>query len=537
MLVVSWVPFLAGAADTLPFSISLEEISYGQNAPPALQSYSAAVLSDGRWLVMAGRTVGLHTFNAVDNQADPAQGNFPPSSANHEMLVIDPNEGVLARFDVRKLSDELAGPLQSTNQQSWHDQENGLFYVIGGYGADPADNLMVTFNTMLVLSPERVAATLKAGGSDDEIATALEQEIHILRDDRFAVTGGYLENLEGLFYLAFGQLFFGQYSTFGRPQASLFAKRRQTEIVERPAGEIHDTAELRQATERGVPFIQHYTEQLRVFTLDPAGSKILSYGATMTSDPSRSFHRRDGNFIKTVEPTKGKARLAAFGGVFPPGVIGAYTQPIYIEGPGIYDIAEFEQSFSQYECPILVVYDPDNKTVYQTFFAGIANHYYHLTEEQIANYEKVTAEGRNDGLPFVNDISVVVQYADGNHSEYILPEPMPDSRLVGASTEFLDAVAAPGTTDIRYAAVPEAVDLSRLKPGESRLVGYIYGGIEAEAPLPLIPNHGTSASASVFAVTLTRTASTVVPASKATWADPSPEFDVDRGTMMSHEQN
>jgi hypothetical protein len=520
------------AADTVPFTITLEEISYADSAPPGLHSYTSAVLDDGRWLVMAGRTVGLHTFNAVDNQADPTKGNFPPSSANHELLVIDPNQGVTARFDVRQLSDELAGPLQSTNQQFWHDESDDILYVLGGYGADPADNLMVTFNTMLVMSPERVASILTSGGSDT--ARALEDEIQVFHDDRFAVTGGYYENLDGLHYLAFGQLFFGQYSTFGSPQSSLFAQRQQTEILERADGEAHDVDQLRTATRGGVPFVQHYTEELRVFSLRPDSSEILSYGATLTSDPARSFHRRDGNFAKTIDPSTGKARLAAFGGVFPPGVIGAYPQPIYIDGPGIYDIADFEQSFSQYECPILIAYDPEGKAVYHTFFAGISNHFYHLTDKQIAAYEKVTKEGRNDGLPFINDISVLVLDGDGTHSEYILPEAMPNGRLVGANAEMLQAVPPKGANDIRYTAVPEAVDLSKMKPGESRVVGYIYGGIEAEFPLPLIPNFGSSASSSVFAVTLTRTPSSVIPASEATFANPNPHFHRSRGAMMSH---
>ena len=528
-------PRATNAADTVPFTITLEEISYAESAPPGLQSYTSAVLDDGRWLVVAGRTVGLHTFNAVDNQADPTKGNFPPSSANHELLVIDPNDGVQARFDVRKLSDELAGPLQSTNQQFWHDHEDDTLYVLGGYGVDPADDLMVTFNTMLVMSPERVASILTSGNADT--ARELEDAIQVFHDDRFAVTGGYYENLDGLHYLAFGQLFFGQYSTFGRPQDSLFAQRQQTEILERTEGEVHDVDQLRTATRGGVPFVQHYTEELRVFTLKPDSSEILSYGATVTSDAARSFHRRDGNFVKTIDPSTGKARLAAFGGVFPPGVIGAYPQPIYIDGPGIYDIADFEQSFSQYECPILIAYDPDSKAVFHTFFAGISNHFYHLTDTQIADYEKVTAEGRNDGLPWINDISVLVLDGDGNHSEFILPKGMPDHRLVGANGELLQAIPPSGAKDIRYAAVPEAVDLSKMNPGESRVVGYIYGGIEATAPLPLIPNFGTSASSSVFAVTLTKTPSSVIPASKATFANPDPHFHRARGAMMSHEED
>jgi hypothetical protein len=111
---------------------------------------------------------------------------------------------------------------------------------------------------------------------------------------------------------------------------------------------------------------------------------------------------------------------------------------------------------------------------------------------------------------------------------------MPDRRLVGTNAELLRAVPPAGATDIRYAAVPEAVDLSKMSPGESRVVGYIYGGIEANAPLPLIPNLGTSASSSVFAVTLTMAPSSVIPASKATFANPNPHFHRSRGAMMSH---
>lgn len=404
--------------------------------------------------------------------------------------------------------------------------------MVGGYGVDYADDKMVTFDTMLVMAPERVASILTSGGPD--IAGALEQEIRVFHDDRFAVTGGYFENLEGLYYLAFGQLFFGQYSAFGRPHDALLAKRQQNMILERAAAdEAYDVSELRLAPRGGVPFVQHYTEELRVFTLDPDSLAVLSYGATVSSDPSRSFHRRDGNFVTTIDPSTGKVRLAAFGGVFPPGVIGAYAQPIYIDGPGIYEIAGFEQRFSQYECPVLVVYEPEARAVYHTFFAGISNHFYHLTDQQKAAYEKVTAEGRNDGLPFINDISVLALDRDGRHSEYILPEPMPENRLVGANAELLPAVPRSGATDIRYAAAPEAVDLSKMKPGESRVVGLIYGGIEAAAPLPLIPNHGTSASSSVFTVTVTRTPSPVIPAGKATFANPNPAFPLDRDRMLS----
>ena len=94
--------------------------------------------------------------------------------------------------------------------------------------------------------------------TDEEIAKELVAEVLVFQDSRFAVTGGYYENLDGLNYLAFGQLFFGQYSTFGRPQDSLNAQRKQNQILEKMQSTGLDVSVLRTATEGGVPFVQGY---------------------------------------------------------------------------------------------------------------------------------------------------------------------------------------------------------------------------------------------------------------------------------------
>jgi hypothetical protein len=62
--------------------------------------------------------------------------------------------------------------------------------------------------------------------------------------------------------------------------------------------------------------------------------------------------------------------------------------------------------------------------------------------------------------------------------------------------------------------------LSQLQVGEKVLAGYILGGIEAAAPLPEIPNKGTWASNSMFAVYVTKTPSGAIPSSFAIKADP-----------------
>jgi len=59
------------------------------------------------------------------------------------------------------------------------------------------------------------------------------------------------------------------------------------------------------------------------------------------------------------------------------------------------------------------------------------------------------------------------------------------------------------------------IKLKNMPAGSKVLVGYIYGGIEAQNPLPLIPNTGTFVSNSLFAVYVTNAPSAALPASMA----------------------
>ena len=44
--------------------------------------------------------------------------------------------------------------------------------------------------------------------------------------------------------------------------------------------------------------------------------------------------------------------------------------------------------------------------------------------------------------------------------------------------------------------------LDKLQPNDSVVLGYTYGGIEAQNPLPQVPNTGTKCSNAVYKVTL-----------------------------------
>lgn len=73
------------------------------------------------------------------------------------------------------------------------------------------------------------------------------------------------------------------------------------------------------------------------------------------------------------------------------------------------------------------------------------------------------------------------------------------SNLRGACARFMPApsLIAAGKMD-----ADGVVLLDKFKPKESVVLGYAYGGIETQNPLPQVPNTGTICSNSVYKVTL-----------------------------------
>jgi hypothetical protein len=457
--------------DALPFTIVFEEQTYTGKAPlPRLQSYSSAVTEAGEVFIVGGRRQGLHTFNGA-----PAI-NFVRDSANNFLFVIDPKTGDQWSFDVKQLSDDFSAPLQGTNMQAYHDETSDFLYLVGGYGwkADGSD--MQTFGTVIQFKLEDMAKAIKSGAS----AQTIQGLMKIGKDDRLAITGGELFFLNGSFYLVFGQRFDGQYRAFG-----------------------------------GSDFTQTYSNQYRTFRLDPQTLKITAYGAVGNSGKDEPFHRRDGNILQSIDPNTGAPNITALGGVFKPGIIGAYDYPIYISGPGSYSMdSTVHQRFSQYECPVITIYQASaqDTSVYHTLFGGISSHYYNQTAEQKDAFDKVTAQGRNDGFPFISDVSTFQQSADGTYHEFILPDPIVDNRLLGSSIPFIEN---PELVSQGLAFQNGVIQLNKFPAGEKKLIGYIYGGIEAAFPLPLKPNSGTSVSNTLFAVYLTNTPSAAIPADLA----------------------
>ena len=463
---------IAGAqANALPFSLEFVAQTYnGQASLPRLQAYVSLFVKDRYLLVIGGRRQGLHTF-----QSAPAN-NFIPDSANNYLFVLDLQAGASWSFNVDSLSPDLSAPLQSANQEIYYDRPNDQVYIVGGYGWNAAKTNMLTFNTIINFQAQPLIAAIQSRQPAAKIAPLLKFASDKL--GRYAVTGGELFMMGSKFYLVFGQNFMGQYRAFG-----------------------------------GTDFKQKYTEQIRVFTLKPNSLEILSYGATSSSDTDHPFHRRDGNTVEDIDPATGTPRISAFGGVFQDGKIAPYTYPIYITNPATPNIDRSgNQKFSQYECPVISIFDSasNNPTVYHTFFGGIGHYYYFQTDSQHAAFDTVTKEGRNDGFPFVADITTFQQSADGSYNEFIHTKPIPGNRLVGSTAKFWvnESLISKGITYSNG-----VIKLPFFTDNKRTLIGYIYGGIEAQNPLPLAPNTGTFVSNSVFAVYLTRTPTAAIPGS------------------------
>ena len=107
-------PIQIGSA--LPYQVTIEPYDFGQTLLPTVHSYAAGH-ANGKWVVLAGRTNGLHGFTAV------AANNFPPATQNREVWVIDP---VTKQSWSRSLTEAAAG--LTTDELNSLTQTNSQFY-------------------------------------------------------------------------------------------------------------------------------------------------------------------------------------------------------------------------------------------------------------------------------------------------------------------------------------------------------------------------------------------------------------------------
>lgn len=305
--------------DAFNYSLELEPV----NIPdlPGLHSYAFAQ-HEGRWLIIGGRTDGLHARQPMNS--------FPESHNNTDILVIDPETRQFWSSSLDPLPVGIREQLQSTNME-FH-QDGDTLYFIGGYAFSAAAADHITFPNLATI---RISGLMDAVMKGEDISPFFKQ----IEDDVFAVTGGALGKIGDTFYLVGGHRFDGRYSPFNN-----------------------------------TTFTQTYTNQIRKFRIDNSREQ-LSYDSYSTITDPVHLRRRDYNLLPQVFPD-GTAGYTISSGVFQIDADLPFLYPVDIAESGHKPVTGFNQYLSNYHSAKACLYDSLNNQMHSLFFGGMSQYYY-----------------------------------------------------------------------------------------------------------------------------------------------------------------
>lgn len=423
----------------MPYSISVtKSVTQPKDALPV---QSAAHAFNGEYLLMVGgRIQGFHgTANAT--------GVFDSKYSNDKISILNPKTGDFMSMD---LPDEYKTFLMSSNMEYHYD---GTYMVcVGGYGSycnTCSPEQFRTFPRLTAINFDKAVSAIQSGN-----ATELASSFTSIEDERFRVTGGGLEKIDGHYFLVFGQ--------------------------------DYDTIYIGGIT-------GEYTEQVRKFKLEIGETISVSDYQIFKDDKAKGvesqYHRRDLNVCSAIRPN-GHEGITVLGGVFTKND-GGWVNPVMIDGAKTSTVAvqtNMEQKLSQYECAVVSLYDPTNKTMFHTLLGGISYYFYEggsLKPSSIDNW-----------LPFTSSITTIV-HGPNQLEEFPQPETASLPGLLGSEAAFIP------NPELSLVDGSEIIlDLSKMATGKTQ-VGWMYGGIEATAAQSSEFNP-TSASNVLYDVWLTR---------------------------------
>lgn len=301
-----------------PFQLELQ--SHPINGMPALHSYSFATWQ-GKWLLMGGRTNGLHSFQPPFA--------FPTANQNSRIYVIDPASGQVWSDTVSSLASSVRDHITSSNQQFC--QVNDKLIITGGYGYSLAAAGMITFPQITVVDIPTLILSVQ---NQQNISGAFA----FVSDQRMAVTGGHMFYADSCYYLVFGHRFDGRYNPHNGPS-----------------------------------FTQTYTNAIRSFRLqDSSGSLTVSQFNEFTD--SLNFHRRDYNLVPQIYPG-GIQGYTGLTGVFQYTADLPWLNSVDIVNGNAVVNNNFQQLLNQYHTASFTLYDSITELCHSVFFGGISQYY------------------------------------------------------------------------------------------------------------------------------------------------------------------
>ncbi len=459
----------------LPYSVQLQQFDIPREMDrPSLHSFVAGV-HEGQWVVVGGLSNGLHGF-------DIDRASIPERFQNADVWVLDPaaktswSRSLVPGAASSGLTNEQLLSITTANAQ--FEQIGDRLYTTGGFGDDDVvdPTSRDTFSNLTAFDLPGLVDWVKGGAG-----TAAEH-IRQVSDPLFKVTGGEMLAINEQMHLVFGQ-------DFNQPYDG-----------NRVNGE--------------------YTNQVRTFTIQDDGT-TLDFTEIQSSTPEDHFRRRDLNVFPTLKNSDGtlESGITVLSGVFTetrgawtvPVEIGANGNPIQIDygNDPVNDGSEldndsrvFKQGMNNYHSAKLGMFSELSGDMHELLFGGITLQEYD-PENPAADSNGFVTDTR---LPNTSQISSVVRDADGLYEQHYLgafPELLtegdnPQPLRFGSNAEFFIADDIPTFDN-------GVINFDLLPTGDTT-VGYIYGGIIANAPHVFNnPVALSSASGEIFAVVLTKT--------------------------------
>lgn len=428
-----------------PITANYTVESSGVSLPNGIQSFSLGINSDGDWVVIGGRTNGLHNFSPP---------SFPLKKANSNIYIINPDSGVVDSFDVVTLLPKLLNitanrimkQFVATNIQ--HTQVGNYLYLAGGYGFDITNKLQATYLTHNIVSRvdlNRLTTAIKLKNADSIIASVVTDTC-----SQLAVTGGELFKLtDGNFYLAVGHNFNGEYGNAG------------TKGVPQPT--------------------QVYTKKVSVFSINETANSIavninnsMIIPSTTQIDSTSIFRRRDLVVAPAVMPVN-QIGLGLYGGVFKwtstiSNAGAPFRTPIYISSQTYPDHeyyfhdSSYIQPSNLYSAANVLMYSPQQTTMLTSIFGGITND---------------NTQGEDGNPSWTNKILTISrQLSNNSYSSIYSSSPLPT--YMGAEAIFVPSGQLPAT--MYYNQNYNIFNYDNIPQNTSTFLGYIVGGIISNAP-------------------------------------------------------
>lgn len=451
------IPKIAGK--DFPFKIKLELTDF--ELPNGLHSYAAGI-HNGKWLLIAGRTNGMHGFSSTEN-------NFPTQKQNKDVIVIDPLSGrvyskALDHSD-SGLEDWQIDLLSVTSPQCL--QIGDVLYMTGGYGVDTETG---KFNTKPFLTAIDLPGLIH-WVEHEECYGAAAKHIRHLFHEVFQVTGGSMLQIgNNPILLIVGQNFKGFYE-------------------EGSNGE--------------------YTQQIRRFDIIDNGKKLkVKVHPPQPLDQDPNLRRRDLNIVPVLRKYKKsfKEEIDILSGVFTL-TDGIWTVPVRVNAqgepfmPNPESSKTFKQGMNNYACANFGLFSLKSGDMYTVLLGGISFGYFEEGEFKT-----------NTSFPFINQITAIKLDQNNKYTQYLLKEKYPtilataknrnNPLLFGAGATFIpsDEVNAWQWGVLHIDELP-LLDECNTESTRKFPIGYIVGGIASSVP-NTSSRLDSKASPYIFKVTL-----------------------------------